>query len=84
MKCTRILCYADHMAVTWAALGLMALVSFGFMGLVWSKVDALGSEFCIEIGQVRSEIGQVRREIGRLGTKIDALGRELRQHPATA
>ncbi len=69
MKCTRILCYAYPMAVTWAALGVLALVSFGFMGLVWSKIDALGS--------------QLQNQIGRLDTKIDALGRELRQHPAT-
>ncbi len=52
------------MAVAWAALGLLALVSFSFIGIVWNKIDKLGSD--------------LRQEIGRLDGKIDQLGSELR------
>ena len=58
------------MAVAWAALGLLALVSFSFIGIVWNKIDKLGSD-----------LGQ---EIMAQSIRIDGLAVAEGQHPANA
>ena len=94
MKCSELPCaMLDLMAVTWAALGLLAVISVAFMGITWNHMDNLAAELRSEVGQLRSdvaseigllrsdvtsEMGQLRSEIGRLDAKFEAEIGQLR------
>ena len=76
------------MAVAWAALGLLALVSFSFIGIVWNKIDKLGSDLRQEIGRLDGKIDKLGSDLGQeimaQSIRIDGLAVAEGQHPANA
>ncbi len=79
-------------AVTWSALGLLAVISVSFLGFTWgqmsnvtaridetnTRIDKLGSDMNARLDQMNARIDQMNARIDQQGAEIRAEIAELR------